>query len=109
MILPYICEQSVQELEAHQLYHPAIRTLLQYDRKEGTELVKSVCVYMKHRYNVTQAAQALFIHRTTLLFRLQRIEILTGLNWESWEDRIHLAVTFELMRRNGEAEWMEDR
>lgn len=109
LILPYICEQSVQELEAHQLYHPAIRTLLQYDRKEGTELVKSVCVYMKHRYNVTQAAQALFIHRTTLLFRLQRIEILTGLNWESWEDRIHLAVTFELMRRNGEAEWMEDR
>lgn len=46
--------------------------------------------------------QALFIHRTTLLFRLQRIELLTGLNWENWEDRIHLAMTFELMKRNGE-------
>lgn len=40
-----------------------------------------------------------------MLFRLQRIDLLTGLDWDSWEDRIHLAVTFELMKRNGEAEW----
>lgn len=60
---------------------------------------------MKHRYNLTQTARFLYIHRTTMLFRLQRIDLLTGLDWDSWEDRIHLAVTFELMKRNGEAEW----
>lgn len=85
-----------------------IRTLIQYDRKAGTELVKSAYAYMKHRYNVTQTARFLYIHRTTMLFRLQRIELLTGLDWDCWEDRIHLAVTFELMKRNGEAEWGDD-
>lgn len=102
MILPYIWHQAVLELDVHQLYHPAIRTLIQYDKKEHSEMVRTVYEYMKHRYNVTQTAQTLFIHRTSMLFRLQRIEILTGIDWESWEERIHLALTFELMKKAGE-------
>lgn len=80
----------------------AIRTLIAYDRKEHSEMVKTVYEYMKHRYNVTQTAHALFIHRTSMLFRLQRIELLTGIDWDSWDDRIHIAATFELMKRIGE-------
>lgn len=102
LILPYICHQASKEINTRQLYHPAVRTLLQYDEKEGTELVKSAYFYMKYRYNVTQTAQMLFIHRTTMLFRLQRIEILTGVDWDSWTDRLHMAITFEFMKKNGE-------
>lgn len=102
LILPYIWEQATRELEEKQLYHPALVTLLAYDHKEQTEMVKTVYYYMHCRYNVTHAAAALFIHRTTMLFRLQRIDILTGINWDSWEERLHLAITLELMKKNGE-------
>lgn len=102
MMLPYILHQAALELDAHQLYHPAIRTLIQYDQKENSEMVRTVYEYMKHRYNVTQTAQTLFIHRTSMLFRLQRIEILTGIDWDNWEERLHLALTFELMKKVGE-------
>lgn len=102
LILPYICHQVSKEISIRQLYHPAVHTLLQYDEKEGTELVKSAYFYMKYRYNVTQTAQKLFIHRTTMLFRLQRIDILTNIDWDSWTDRLHMALTFEFMKKNGE-------
>ncbi len=98
MILEYICRQSTSEMDAANLYHPAILTLLEYDQKESANLTQTVFAYMQNCYNVTRTAQALFIHRTTLLFRLQRIEILTGLKWDSWKDRVHLAITFELLR-----------
>ena len=104
MVLPYIWYRASQEIDAHQLYHPAIRTLIAYDQKEHSEMVKTVYEYMKHCYNVTQTAHALFIHRTSMVFRLQRIELLTGIDWESWETRIHIAATFELMKRVGEYE-----
>lgn len=97
MTLPYIWKQATLEMGAVNLYHPAIRTLLEYDRKEETNLTQTVFAFMQNRYNVTRTAQALYIHRTTLLFRLDRIEILTGLRWDSWKDRMHLAVTFELL------------
>lgn len=97
IILPYIWNKATSELDRSHLYHPAIRTLLEYDAKEHTDMVKTVYTYMNCRYNVTQAAKELYIHRTTMLFRLERIRTLTGINWESWNERLHLAVTFELM------------
>lgn len=96
-ILEYVCRQSTTEMDAANLYHPAILTLMEYDQKESASLTQTVFAYMQNCYNVTRTAEALFIHRTTLLFRLQRIEILTGLKWDSWKDRVHLALTFELL------------
>ena len=104
MILPYIWHQATQKIDAHQLFHPAIRTLIAYDQKEHSEMVKTMYEYMKHGYNITQTARALFIHRTSMTFRLQRIELLTGIDWKSWEDRVHIAATFELMKQLGEYE-----
>ncbi|MGN0268507.1 MAG: PucR family transcriptional regulator [Lachnospiraceae bacterium] len=102
MVLPYIFQQAAKEMDAHQLYHPAIRTLLEYDQKQHSDMVHTIYEYMKNRYNVTQTAQALFIHRISMLFRLQRIEQLTDIDWDSWNDRVHMAVTFELMKQCGE-------
>lgn len=99
MTLPYIWKQATLEMDAVSLYHPAICTLMEYDRKEETNLVQTVSAFMRNQYNVTRTAKELYIHRTTLLFRLDRIEILTGLKWDSWEDRLHLAITFELLNR----------
>lgn len=104
MVLPFMWHQATKEIDAHQLFHPAIRTLIAYDQKEHSEMVKTVYEYMRHRYNATQTAKALFIHRTSMLFRLQRIELLTGIDWDSWDDRIHIAATFELMKQIGEFE-----
>lgn len=99
MTLPYIWKQATLEMDPASLYHPAIRILMEYDRKEGTNLTRTVFAFIRNRYNVTHTAKELYIHRTTLLFRLDRIEILTGLKWDNWKDRIHLAVTFELLKQ----------
>lgn len=97
MVLPFILSQATRELGPGQLYHPGIRRLMEYDKKEHTELVATVREYMKHRYNVTRTAEALFIHRTTLLFRLQRIKKLTGIDWKDWQERLWIGVTLELL------------
>lgn len=97
MILPFIWNQAVRELPREQLYHPGILILKEYDEREHTELTTTAKEYMKRRYNVTETAKALFVHRTTLIFRLQRIEKLTGIRWERWEERLWIGITFELM------------
>lgn len=101
MVLPFILSQATRELGPEQLSHPGIRRLMEYDRKEHTELVATVREYIKHCYNVTRTAEALFIHRTTLLFRLQRIKKLTGIDWEDWKERLWIGVTLELLDYTG--------
>ena len=97
VILQIMCAEMTRNLKARQLYHPAIVTLLEYDRDNETELVKTVYEYIRNQYNVTRTAEVLYVHRTTALFRLDRIKILTGIDWENPRTRLHLAMTFELM------------
>ncbi|PTX63358.1 purine catabolism regulator [Melghirimyces profundicolus] len=56
--------------------------LLDHDRKNGTQLVKTLEAFLNARQSKQQAAKDLFIHRQTLYYRLDQIASLLGEDWE---------------------------
>jgi DNA-binding PucR family transcriptional regulator len=48
--------------------------LIEYDRENGTELLETLNVYLKHQSQLARTARKLYIHVNTLRQRLQRIE-----------------------------------
>jgi hypothetical protein len=59
----------------------SIGSLLDYDRRRGTELVDTLCAYYDHLANVSATARALFVHVNTLLKRLDRAGDVLGYDW----------------------------
>ncbi|WP_313364021.1 helix-turn-helix domain-containing protein, partial [Mixta calida] len=49
-----------------------------------------------HNVQPSATARALFIHRNTLEYRLNRISELTGLNLNQFDDRLLLYVALQL-------------
>ena len=66
-----------------------------HDEQHGTELLRTLLVYLECGQNKTLAAQQLFIHRNTLVYRIGVIEKVTGIELESLDaDRLfHLMYT----------------
>ena len=56
--------------------------------------------FVKMDFNGVHTAQALFIHRGTLLYRLGRIQELTGVQWASWKDKMYLALSVLLLEED---------
>jgi DNA-binding PucR family transcriptional regulator len=52
--------------------------LIGYDTRGGTELTATLSEFLEHHGDLTAAAAALEIHRSTLRYRLFRIRELTG-------------------------------
>jgi len=52
--------------------------LMLHDRRNGTNLLETLYTYLTYACNATEAAKALFIHRNTMLNKLQKIESLIG-------------------------------
>ena len=48
------------------------------------------------RHYATQTAQALYLHRNTLLYRIHRIEMLTGLNLSLSDDLYKAAIALRI-------------
>ena len=58
--------------------HPHIRLLWEHDRAHGTQYIPTLRQYFAHNRNTTAASAALFIHKTTLFYRLEQMENLVG-------------------------------
>ena len=73
-----------------------IGPLVDYDEQHRSSLVQTIDAYFKNHGNISQTAETLFIHRNTLLYRLDRIQDLTNhdLNQSNMRLALHLALKF---------------
>lgn len=58
--------------------HPHIRAFREHDRAHRTEYLPTLRAYLENNRSTTAAAAALFIHKTTLFYRLEQMEKLAG-------------------------------
>jgi DNA-binding PucR family transcriptional regulator len=93
--LIYAAEQ-LPELETFQA--EALGSLLEYDRSHGAELVKTLEAFFTANCSPKEAATLLHVHRNTVLYRLERIAEITGLDLNASDVRLrlHLALHVRL-------------
>ncbi len=91
ILLPYI-RSLIMENTAFTLKHPFVETLKAYDRKHRADLFHTAIVFIRNNCNYVETAKELFIHRSSLIYRIGRIEELTGLDFTNYEDRFLLEL-----------------
>lgn len=75
-----------------------IGTLVEYDKTQGTELVNTLTAYFAHKGNLSQTAESLFVHRNTLLYRMERIREISGLDLDNPETRLSIQLALRAHR-----------
>ena len=94
----YILEQSTTQISPELLCHQSLSILKKYDKENHTELFHTLDVYLSLERNALQTANTLFLHRSTLFYRLERIQKLTKLNLDDPQVRLVLLLTFSMAR-----------
>jgi purine catabolism regulator len=73
-----------------------IGPLIEYDAQHRSSLVQTLDAYFDHHGNISQTAESLFIHRNTLLYRLERIQELTGQDLSQANMRLAMQLALKL-------------
>ena len=55
--------------------------------------------YLQHERDIPRTSEALIIHRTTLLYRLKKIQALTELDLNSPEQRLYLNLSLWILEQ----------
>ncbi len=80
-------------------FHEAtIAPLVRYDDRYHTELVPTLQAYLESNCSMNATASAIFAHRHTVAYRLDRIRDLTGLDPMRFEDRERLGLGLKVHR-----------
>ena len=97
-LVDYILNKITQDLTAEQLCHRGLLKLIEYDKKNNTEYVETLRKYIECRYNAAASAAKLFMHRTTLFRRIDRIHEISGIDLENPDELLHLHLSFKLIQ-----------
>ncbi len=99
--LHYICSRATQEIPTEMLAEHSLLTILRYDRENGTQYFDTLRSYLINERNIPKTAAALIIHRTTLTYRLQKIQELFSLNLEDACQRLYMLMSLFLLDSEG--------
>lgn len=70
-------------------------SLMDYDARQNADLIKTLEAFFNCHGNLSQTAESLIVHRNTLLYRMNRINEIAGIDLNRPETRLalHLALT----------------
>jgi hypothetical protein len=84
--------------EVRSFYDDTVAPLVRYDDSYGSELVSTLETFLEHNGATGAAASALYVHRHTIAYRLERVKELTGLDPALSEDRERLGLGLKAYR-----------
>lgn len=86
------------DAETQRMAAEVVAPLVEYDRGSESGLMHTLEIFLHTNGNASSAARLLFLNRHSLLYRLRKIESLTGRSLESNADRFVLDLSMKLLR-----------
>jgi PucR family transcriptional regulator, purine catabolism regulatory protein len=84
--------------EVRSFYEDTVAPAVRYDDQYATDLVGTLEAYLDRNCNMNATAAAIYAHRHTVAYRLERVKDLTGLDPMQSEDRERLGLGLKAYR-----------
>lgn len=94
-IFKILCQDFLSE-ELEDFYNSTLKPLMDYDNKKSTELVKTLESYFEHNGNLKRMSDSLYTHYNTILYRINRIKEITGMDLDNPNDRLNLEIALKI-------------
>ncbi|SHH48644.1 PucR C-terminal helix-turn-helix domain-containing protein [Sporobacter termitidis DSM 10068] len=97
MVLYYAEAKLTEELDARFFCAPEILALHRYDKENQSDYLHTLKVYLDNQMNAVKTSKELFVHRTTMEYRLNRIVELTGIDFKNADQILYLILSIRLL------------
>lgn len=77
--------------------HPLVRSLMEYDQREGKDYLTTLRAFAIAGMNYTKAAELLHMHRNSVIYRMKQIEEILDFDFSSMEFGFHIDLSFRIL------------
>ncbi len=95
-IIHFLLSECGTRLSMDALTDHALRKVIEYDAQKGTSYLETLKIYLKNEMAITPTAEELYIHRSSLLKRLDKLKSLLMDDLHSPERRLYYRLWFAL-------------
>lgn len=97
-VIPYILNKATETIPVQQLCHPGILLLYKADKESNSNYIETLNKYFKNNQNAIKTSEELFIHRSTLLYRLDKIRAIIKDDWNTCDKQLHIMLSLKMIQ-----------
>lgn len=97
-VINYIIKSSSKDVGVPTLCAEEILVLYHHDREHNSDYIETVECYYECNFNATETAAKLRVHRTTFLYRLKKIEEISGIDFTDSEKNLHYQLSIKSLK-----------
>ena len=85
------------QTELFKLCNDTINPIVEYDKLNNAELIKTLRVYFKCNGNMKKISKEMFMHYNTIVYRIQKIKDITGVDFENGDIRLKFEIALKAL------------
>ncbi|WKY45018.1 helix-turn-helix domain-containing protein [Eubacteriaceae bacterium ES2] len=93
----YFLKNGVKTFTSVVFCHPVVQTLSKYDAENDSDYVITLKTYLENQMGILATANELAVHRSTMIYRLKRIETLTEIDWNNNEEIFYILFSLRMI------------
>jgi DNA-binding PucR family transcriptional regulator len=97
--MEHMLEKLDSPLPTWCLVSPELQAMMDHDRQKGTQYFETLRAYLLNERDIPKTAEKLIIHRTTLLYRLKKIQSLMHVDLEDPWQRLYLTLSLWILEK----------
>jgi PucR family transcriptional regulator, purine catabolism regulatory protein len=83
--------------ESRAIVQQILGPVLEYDVQHDAPLVASLRTYLSHNRSLKATSEALHVHKQTVIYRMRRVEELTGRRLQRMEDVVNIWLALRVL------------
>ena len=97
--MEHILEKLDSPLPTWCLASPELQAMMEHDRQKGTQYFETFREYLLNERDIPKTSEKLIIHRTTLLYRLKKIQGMLNMDLEDPWQRLYLILSLWILEK----------
>ena len=94
----HFLDSNIKPVEMEAFFHKVLGVVHNHDQTANTRFISTLEYYFMYNQNITEAAKAMFIHRNTFIYRIDKIKELLSTDLKNADELFQIQLALNLYR-----------
>ncbi|MEC1717300.1 PucR family transcriptional regulator [Schinkia azotoformans] len=94
----YFIDSNIKVSALEEFFEKSLGKLFEHDKLHGTGYIATLENYFINNQNVSETAKAMFLHRNTLIYRIEKIKEILNTDLKHSEEMLRIQIALKIFR-----------
>lgn len=92
----HFLDSNIKDMELEDFFLKQLGKIYEHDQAFGTSFMITLENYFAHNQNVSEAAKAMFIHRNTFIYRIEKMKEILNMDLKNAEELLQIQLALKI-------------